>query len=160
MAGALREVEVQSVNGSVNVNGAKGRVHAEAVNGTVSLRDVGGEIEASTVNGSLTAIGDRFERAQLETVSGSVRFEGTLAAKASLDAESVSGSIELVLPSNVQADFAISTFSGSIENGFGEQPVRKSRWTPEKELNFSTGSGGASISISSISGTITLKKRP
>ena len=160
VAGGLREVEVQSVNGSVTVTGAKGRVHAEAVNGSVSLREIGGELEASTVNGTLLAVGDRFDRASLETVSGSMRFEGALGPKGSLDAESVSGSIELTLPGNVAADFAVSTFSGSIENAFGEQPVRKSRWTPQKELNFSTGSGGATISASSISGTITLKKRP
>jgi len=157
-SGAAKEVELQSVNGSVEVAKAAGRIRAESVNGGVTVREVSGEVEASTVNGELTVSGSTFERAHLEAVSGSVRFEGDLGKRAILEAETVSGSVELVLPASVSADFEVSTFSGDIENELGPAP-RKGRYSPEKELSFSTGSGGAKVVVQTLSGGIYLRKR-
>jgi DUF4097 and DUF4098 domain-containing protein YvlB len=158
-SGASKEVELQSVNGSVEVTKAGGRLRAESVNGAVTLREVSGEVEASTVNGELTVTGSTFERAHLEAVSGSITFEGDLGKHAILEAETVSGGVALVLPASVSADFDISTFSGDIENELGPTAPRKGRYSPEKELSFSTGSGGAKVSVQTLSGSIRLRKR-
>ncbi len=157
--GAAKEVELQSVNGSVEVAKAGGRIRAESVNGAVTVHEVSGEVEASTVNGELTVTGSTFERAHLESVSGSVRFEGDLGKRAILEAETVSGSVEIALPAGISADFEVSTFSGEIQNDLGPAAPRKGRYSPEKELNFSTGSGGAKISVQTLSGGIHLRKR-
>src|SRR5262245_8624874 len=159
--GASKEVELQSVNGSVEVTKAGGRIRAESVNGAVSLREVSGEVEASTVNGELTVTGSTFERAHLEAVSGSIRFEGDLGKRAILEAETVSGGVEIVLPGSVSADFEISTFSGGIDNELGPAaPPKGRRYSPEKELSFTTGSGGAKVVVQTLSGGISLRKRP
>jgi len=155
--GAAKEVELQSVNGAVEVTKAAGRIHAESVNGVVSVRDASGEVEASTVNGELTVSGS-FDRVRMETVSGSLRFEGELTKRATLEAETVSGSVDIVLPASISADFEVSTFSGSMENELGPAP-RKSKYSPEKELSFSTGTGGAKVNVQTLSGTIRLRKR-
>jgi DUF4097 and DUF4098 domain-containing protein YvlB len=160
MTGGSKEVDLQSVNGSVDVKSPATRVNAEAVNGSVTVRDASGEVDASTVNGTLTVVGGTFTRASLETVSGRIVFEGALARTASLQAESVSGSVELLLPASVSADFSISSFSGDIENELGPPPRKASRWTSEKELSFSTGSGGAKVSVETLSGSIRLLKKP
>jgi len=157
--GAAKQVEVQSVNGSVEVTKASGRIRAESVNGAVTLREVSGEVEASTVNGELTVTGSTFERAHLEAVSGSITFEGDLGKHAILEAETVSGSVELVLPASISADFDVSTFSGDVENDLGPAAPRKGRYSPEKELSFTTGTGGAKISVQTLSGGIRLRKR-
>jgi DUF4097 and DUF4098 domain-containing protein YvlB len=159
-SGAAKEVELQSVNGSVEVTKAGGRIRAESVNGAVTVREVSGEVEASTVNGELTVTGSTFERAHLEAVSGSIRFEGDLGKRAILEAETVSGSVELALPASVGADFEISTFSGDIENELGPAAPRKGRHSPEKELSFTAGSGGAKVTVQTLSGGIHLRKRP
>jgi DUF4097 and DUF4098 domain-containing protein YvlB len=156
--GSAREVDVQSVNGGVEVTKAAGRIHAESVNGIVSVREASGEVRASTVNGELTVSGS-FDRVHAETVSGSLRFEGELSKRATLQAETVSGSVDILLPAAISADFEVSTFSGSIENELGPAP-RKSKYSPEKELSFSTGSGGAKINVQTLSGSIRLRKRP
>jgi DUF4097 and DUF4098 domain-containing protein YvlB len=160
MTGGSKDVELQSVNGSVEVTSPATRVHAEAVNGSVTVRNASGEVTASTVNGTLTVIGGTFTRAQLETVSGQIMFEGSLGKSSTLNAESVSGSVELALPANVSADFSISSFSGDIQNELGPPPQKASRWTSEKELSFSTGSGGAKVTVETLSGNIRLRKRP
>jgi DUF4097 and DUF4098 domain-containing protein YvlB len=159
-SGAAREVSLQSVNGTVEVSKAAGRIHAEAVNGTVTVRDASGQIEASTVNGKLVVSGGSFDRVALESVAGGVHFEGALSKQASLSVETVSGPAELVLPAGIGADFSLSTFSGEIVNELGPQAVKKNRFTPQKELSFTAGAGGAQISVETLSGAITIKKRP
>jgi DUF4097 and DUF4098 domain-containing protein YvlB len=159
-SGAAKEVNLQSVNGAVEAAKAGGRVHVEAVNGTVTVRDATGQLEASTVSGKLVVVGGSFDRASLESVSGGVHFDGNLSKQASLSVETVSGVAELVLPAGIGADFTISTFSGEIVNELGPAAVKKNRFTPQKELSFSAGGGGAQISVETLSGSIQIRKRP
>jgi DUF4097 and DUF4098 domain-containing protein YvlB len=99
------------------------------------------------------------ERCRLETVSGDVRVDAELGKGASLQAESVSGGIELRLPGSVAADFVVSTFSGEIENELGPAPARHNRHSTETELEFQAGGGGARVELETLSGDITLRKR-
>jgi len=159
-SGAAKAVDLQSVNGTIDVTKASGRVKAEAVNGTVTVRDASGEIEASTVNGKLLVTGGSFDRAAFETVSGTVRFESALSARATMSVESVSGAVDLLLPAGFGAEFSISTFSGDITNELGPAAEKTSKWTPEKELSFTTGTGGARITVETLSGAVHIRKRP
>ena len=159
-SGSAKGVELQSVNGAIEVTKASGRIQAEAVNGTVTVRDASGELEASTVNGKLLVTGGSFERAALESVAGGVRFEAGLSARATLSVESVSGTVELFLPAAIGAEFSVSTFSGEITNELGPAAEKSSRWTPEKKLSFTTGSGGARVTVETLSGAVSIRKRP
>jgi DUF4097 and DUF4098 domain-containing protein YvlB len=157
--GGATEVEVETVNGGVEIDAPASRVRAESVNGRVVIRGASGDIEASTVNGRLEVSGGEFERVRLEIVNGRVVFEGGLSASALLEVESVSGDVELLLPAGVAADFQVTSFSGDIDNDFGPQAERTSRWTTEKELRFASGGGGASVEIHTLSGDVRLRKQ-
>jgi DUF4097 and DUF4098 domain-containing protein YvlB len=159
-AGAAKHVELQSVNGDVDVSKAGGRVKAESVNGSVVLHEAAGELEASTVNGKLQVQGGSFERAELESVSGALRFDATLTGRARLAIQTVSGPVELLLAPATGAEFTVSSFSGQITNELGPAATKSSRWTPQSELSFTTGSGGARITIETLSGAINIRKRP
>jgi len=159
IGGQAKEISAESVNGSVQISGASTHTRAETVNGSVVVRGASGELDASTVNGRLEVSGGSFDRAHLETVSGSLSFDGGLSSGATLEAETVSGSVTLVLPAGVAADFSVSTFSGGIDNALGPPAARVGEHTTEKELEFSTGGGGASVSVTTLSGGITLKKK-
>jgi DUF4097 and DUF4098 domain-containing protein YvlB len=159
VTGTAREVTLESVNGGVEVACACTRAHVESVNGPVSVKGARGEVEASTVNGALTVTGGSFERARLETVNGRILFEGELATHASLEVESVGGSVELRLPAGTDADFTLSTFSGSIRNAWGSEGTRTSKFTREQEQSFTAGSGGATVTIQTLSGDVVLTKR-
>jgi hypothetical protein len=158
VSGASKEVDAESVGGEVVISGPTKRVHAESVNGAVTVRGATGEVEANTVNGRLEVAGNAIERGHLETVSGNIRFEGDLLGHGELDVESVSGGVELVLSAKTSADFELSSFSGAIENELGPAARKASHYTTEKELEFSTGSGGARISVKTLSGEIALRK--
>lgn len=159
VAAAGGELELHAVNGPIDVSGSSSRVRAEAVNGAVTLKGVDGDLEASAVNGRLTVEGGRFKRAELETVSGDLRVQCELASDARLQLQSVSGKVALSLPANTSAKFSVTTFSGEIENELGPAAQKASRFTPQKELTFTSGSGSASVEIQTLSGAIAIRKR-
>ena len=160
LTGGAKDVDLQAVNGGVEVAKAQGRIKAESVNGPVTVRDSSGELEASTVNGPLVVTGGTWEQVRIETVSGSLRFEGALTKRSTLSAETVSGSAEFSFPPDLGADFQVSTFSGDVVNDLGPAPTKQSRYSPEKELTFSAAGGGAKITVQTLSGDIRLRKRP
>ncbi|HVO13125.1 MAG TPA: DUF4097 family beta strand repeat-containing protein [Vicinamibacteria bacterium] len=159
-AGGSKDVQLQSVNGAVESSRAAGRVHVEAVNGPVTVRDASGELEASTVNGKLVVSGGSFTRAHLEAVGGGIRFESAVAPKGSLGVETVSGPVDLFFPAGADADFTVTTFSGSVTNELGPAAQKKDEFSPEKELVFTTGKGGTRVSVETLSGAISIHKKP
>lgn len=170
IAGKAYEVEAESVSGAISITGPAKRVRAGSTNASVTIRGTSGAIEAETTNGSLEVSGGDFQEARLETVNGAIRFDGGLIVGASLDVESVNGSIELRLPANVGADFTISSYGGAIDSDFevklGPGPIRSPRRgrerhhdEHEREMQFSTGGGGAKIAITTLNGRIALRKR-
>ncbi|MCI0572385.1 MAG: DUF4097 domain-containing protein [Myxococcaceae bacterium] len=156
--GPADEVEVETVNGQVSVTGPARAVRAGSVNGQVTVRDAGEDVEASTVNGRLSVTAGKVRRAQLETVSGALHFEGELAPQGRLDAESVSGAVELVFSGTLDARFDVSSFSGEVDNQLGPAARRTSRYTSRREVSFSVGAGTAAVSVSTLSGEVILRK--
>jgi DUF4097 and DUF4098 domain-containing protein YvlB len=159
ITGAAEQVSAESVNGGVTVRGRSARIHAESVNGPVSVSEPGPDLQAGNVNGPLTITGSRgLTRAKLENVNGSIHFEGELAARGALDAETVGGRVELVL-STQAADIEVSTFNGTIVNNMSAATPRK---LPEedgemgRELVFSVGGGGARVTVRTLNGRIVL----
>lgn len=157
--GAAREVSLQSVMGTVEVNGSRGRIHAETVNGSVTVRSSSGHLEASTVNGRLMVSDGPFDEAALESVAGPVIFEADLAPRARLDIETVSGSVEVFVSPGIDADFEVSSFSGTIDDELGIGTVEQESFLPAKELNFTAGAGGTRIGIETLSGSVHIRKR-
>lgn len=159
VSGDAAQVEARSVSGEVRVRAVRAPVRAKSVSGDVVIDGVEGTVEGSSVSGTIQVKGTAISRADLSTTSGSIRMEGGLAPGARVEAKSVSGDITLALPGDTVADFEVTTFSGGIRNGFGPEAKRVSQYTSEKELTFSTGSGGSRIVLKSFSGNVSLQKR-
>lgn len=153
------ELELHTVNGPIDVSGSSPRASVAAVNGAVTLKGVSGEVEASSVNGKLTVAGGSFKRGEFQTVAGPLHVQCDLAPGARLEAHSVSGSVELLLPASVSAAFSVTSFSGDIDNELGPPAEKSSKWTSQKSLAFTAGSGSASVEVQTLSGHIALRKR-
>ena len=159
VSGSPTKVEAESVSGSIRLQGVDTSVVAESVSGSIRLDGVSNRVEASTVSGSIDVRAGEIERGEFETVSGTVEITCTLGRGARLDAGSHSGNVTLELPSNVSASFEASTFSGRIENDFGPQPRRESKWVPSKTLEFTNGSGDAEVTLETFSGSVRIRRR-
>ncbi len=149
-------IDAASVSGDVIVEMAADQVELASVSGDILVREARGEMEAATVSGDITVENGLLMGGEFETVSGNIVLEVAL-DRGHLELESMSGDLTLVVPQSTIADFEIETFSGSIDNRLtGDQSIRTSKHTPGSELEFSTGSGGPKVSISSFSGSVTI----
>ena len=127
----------RNVNGDVGVTSLASDVQAWTVNGDVDI-STSGIAEANTVNGSITASIGRSDW------SGSLEFE------------TVNGSIELEFTGPLNTEVHASTVNGGISTDF---PLTiQGRFGP-KRLNGTVGSGGRTLSISTVNGEIELRKR-
>ena len=156
VAGGSSHVDAESVSGDVTVRGVVGAVAAESVSGRIELLEVAGELEASTVSGGIRVEAGAVTDVEIETVAGNVYFQGSPGG-GSLEIESHSGNVEALLPAALGARFELESFSGRIENAFGPPARRSDRHEPGTSAEFTTGAGGAEVSIETFSGNITLK---
>lgn len=152
------QLDIRTISGDAVVNGTggKGRIDVQSVSGGVTVRGVDGEVEAQSVSGNVELDLGTVTRLSLETVSGNLKASLTLASDARLDAESVNGNIDVRFAKPVNGEFEFETFSGNIENCFGPKAERKSKYAPGTELRFTQGSGGARVSVDTLSGTISI----
>ena len=131
------KVLASTVNGAVDVRGARSEVVANTVNGRVDAETSGGPVEARTVNGSLhVRMGAVEEGGDLEfaTVNGSITVEG---------------------PRTLDADVEMSTVNGSVQSDY---PLTVSgRFTP-RNLRGTIGRGGRRITLKTVNGSIELRR--
>ncbi len=152
-------VEAESISGQVRVETRAGKVDVECISGRVHARGGEAAVEASTVSGDIELVFDKFLELGVETVSGEVEVKGGLHGKGDFSLDSVSGSITLLLPGDVSAEFEVTTFSGGIDNDFGQKARKTSRYAPGKELEFSVGGGDAEVEINTFSGDVRIVKK-
>lgn len=126
-------------------------LEARTVNGGIEARGIADDVEARTVNGGIAVEGDGPVSA--ETVNGSI--EARLGSEISRDLrfKTVNGGIRLVLPSGTDADIDIRTVNGSIDTEF---PLTiRGRWGP-KSASGEIGAGGPPIELRTVNGSIAL----
>jgi hypothetical protein len=101
-------VDVETVMGSIVVDGVEGELEIESVNGTVMLTNVGGSVVAHTVNGKLTATITR------------------PAAQKAMAFTSMNGSVDVTLPAAVKANLKLRSDQGDVYTDFDLQLRRGS----------------------------------
>ncbi|MCO6512322.1 MAG: DUF4097 family beta strand repeat protein [Aridibacter famidurans] len=130
---------ITTVNGDVSIEGSDGSTKASTVNGTVRAANLGGAAKLTTVNGTVEADFDQL-------LQGS-----------DIKMTTVNGQVILTLPSDANATIKANSLSGSIENEFG-LPVRKGEFIG-RDMHGMLGSGDVQIKMSSVSGTLSVKRR-
>ncbi len=129
---------IASVSGDVKVTGITGRLHASSVSGEVHIKDVSGSVSASSVSGDVGV-----EIARLDGADD-MKFS------------SVSGSVSVMLPSSLEADVDMSSFSGSIKTDFAVE-VRTERYGSRSSARGTLGAGSRRLKMTSISGDVSLR---
>ena len=159
ISGNPESVDVETVSGNVEIDAEEAEVSVESVSGNVKVRGVARRLDVETVSGRVDVTGEGLTEADIENVSGNIVVEASLANGGDLDVSSHSGNVEIHLPKSTSARFEVSTFSGRIDNELGPPARKVSRYTSQKELEFSLGSGDARVKIESFSASVRLIAR-
>jgi len=144
------DVQIETVSGDIELLGNNQEMLTEtsSVSGDIEASGLKGEVEAESVSGDLTLMDGSFDRVQADTVNGDVDIEA--------EVETINGDVDIVFQGSVSARFDIETFNGEINNCFGPEPERTSRYTPGRELSFTQGGGGGRVEIETLNGSITM----
>lgn len=132
------DVSLDTSNGSVSVQGVKGRIDAESSNGSLRLTDVGGQVEATTSNGSVhvSLSGTKWDGEGLRVVTsnGSARVDLPEGYNARLIAGTSNGRMTLDVPVMVQGNIS-------------------------KRIDATIGSGGPTIEVRTSNGSLRVGRR-
>ncbi|MEI6667120.1 MAG: DUF4097 family beta strand repeat-containing protein [Acidobacteriota bacterium] len=114
------KINVQNVNGAIDVTGVAATVRVETTNGGVKARGLGSSIDASTTNGGIdiqmTGLGG--EGVRLDTTNGGIDLRLPADAKATLSARCVNGGISVTdLPFEKDAESNRRKVDGKINGG-------------------------------------------
>lgn len=155
VAGTRAGMQIQSVNGAIVVRGGGGTIDLGSVQGSITLSEARGDIHAESVNGRIQLSGIDSGRVTAETVNGSVSYEGSIQNDGWYRFSTHNGTIDLTIPAGAGATFTASTFNGTLETGF---PVTLREAKEGKEFSFTLGSGGARIELESFNGTMRIRR--
>lgn len=126
-------VVLESVNGSLSVEGVAGTVEAETVNGSFAGRQLGGRVQIESVNGG----------AEAQMISMNPEFE----------AETINGSITLTIPEAAGCRYRFETVNGRIN--FIPEKIEVHGVGP-KDVKGTLGNGLGFIHVEVINGSISV----
>jgi hypothetical protein len=126
------------------------------VNGDVDASGLTAEAEIRTVNGSITV--ETTSWASASTVNGSVRARlGRADWSGETEFSTVNGGITVDLPTDASMEVDASTVNGSMSTDF---PLTvRGKWGP-KRMHGTIGQGGRSLSLSTVNGSMSLRRAP
>lgn len=156
---------VEAVNGEVIIDGAEGEIEVTAMTHQVRIFNASGDITAESVAGALTMENITSSYVEAGTVAGSLYFEGAIQDRGTYFFGAHAGTVELVLPSNINAEIDALTLVGDIDvdlPGAPEVVVEEDTgWVglDEKEFAYTMGNGSAQIEVETFSGTIIIRNR-
>ena len=155
------EAEVKTVSGSISLrgNGQQTQLDLTTVSGDAVVTRIGGEIAVSTVSGTLELSLEKLTRAKLRTTSGDLTMSARLEPNGRVDAETISGQLTLNFKGSVDAQIEAESFSGDIESCTGPKAKSTQEFGPGSELRYTAGKGTGRITLSSLSGEISICAR-
>lgn len=166
-------VEVRTISGDVVIRGAAGRIQARSVEGELVVEDSRGEIRLHSLaddirvartTGSLqveTTDGDlhllELDAAVLQgrTMDGDIEFSGRIREGGRYSLTTHDGDISVAVAGELGARVSVSTFDGSFESDF---PVVTERYQGGRELRFTVGGGDAELVLRAFDGDIRLRR--
>ncbi len=152
------QLNLETMDGNIDVTAGGTWIRGKTASGSITIRGDGEDVGATTVSGDITVLGAGMRRARLETVTGKLGFSGWLTSDGALTAESHSGIIDILLPSDIKAEFDLSSYHGAIQNEF--RSFQPQSGSTGGEQSFSNGQGGgARISIRTFKGPVILRKK-
>lgn len=159
--GAGGPVSVTTAAGAVRVHRVQGNVRVVSISGLIEIKCVQGRVEVANTQGPIDLVNIKGE-VKAEATNSSVRFMGSLNDEGNYDLKSMSGRVEMILPTNTNGfNATLSSYQGVIESDFKlktNQPVIEG---PQgRRLIGRFGSGRSQISLDSFDGLVRLTRMP
>lgn len=157
VSGLTAGASVKGVTGDITLDGVTGDITANTVSGELQARDIDGTVRFASVSGALTLADSAIGSLTAESVSGDITADVTLDSDGGVQVSTLSGDVALRLPADADAAVRLSSMSGRIRSDFDSLQPRKVPGT--RALSGNVGAGTGQVSVSTVSGAITLLRR-
>jgi hypothetical protein len=153
VTGVPRELTVETMDGDIVLDGAIVWLRARSAGGDITVRGGAEDLVAASVSGAVTITGGPVRAARLETMTGNIVFEASIARGAVLDLGTHSGAVRVLLPKGSTPTVEATTVAAPIDNNL--TPQRAAIRGDGRELALSLG-GDARLTVRSFKGAVTL----
>ena len=150
------DVDIDTGDGSITLEGAKGDIRLRSGDGHIDAMNLDGKVDATSGDGHIKLDG-RLDALNVKTGDGSINAR-VLAGSKMMSTWSIrtgDGSVDLVLPGDLQANIDASTSDGHISLGI---PVTVEGTFSTSQIHGKMNGGGQSLQIHTSDGSIRLSK--
>jgi hypothetical protein len=156
VSGTDAKTSVRSLAGNITLDGVTGKVVADTVSGDVNAQGMGGRIDFKSASGDLTLADATVEHLTAKTLSGRITADLAQACGA-LRISTVSGPVIVRLPRDASTRVQLRSTVGRVRSDFpgldgGERAGANA-------LAGTLGSGSGRLSVTTMSGQVTLLER-
>jgi hypothetical protein len=157
VSGITARTSVKSVSGAITLDGLNGKVDARTIGADVEAQDINGQVTFNSVSGDLTLAGGSLDRLDAKTVTGRVTADVHLGKPGDVRVATVSSDVALRLPAAPDARVSLRSTSGRLLTEF--DGLRRSHSPGSHSLSGTLGAGTGHISVTTLSGRVTLLSR-
>jgi outer membrane protein insertion porin family len=147
-------LELKSIDGSINVMGNRGSERITTVDGNIDIRDMIGSVSAKTIDGNISAVVRLDSESSFFTTDGSIDIYIEDEFSVPISARTISGSINVVIPEGYSADLDASVLSGQVVSYI---PIDGS--VEDRSIKGGIFGGGPKLKLRSTDGTISIRTR-
>lgn len=158
VCGLSSGASVKGVSGEITLDGVAGEVQADTVSGALEGRDVDGAIRFKSVSGDLTLADGSLTLLEADSINGQVAADVSLAAAGAMRISTISGDVTVRLPDDSDTRVRLHSTSGNVRSEFDSLRPATPYWSHTVSGNVGGGSGN--VSVNSVSGAVTLLRRP
>jgi DUF4097 and DUF4098 domain-containing protein YvlB len=143
------DVRVSTASGSVSISDVKGDVRVNALAGVIRVAKPGGRVEADTMSGAVEIQGAA-NNVKAHAASGRVSIQGNPGADSYWELKTVSGGVQLNVPTTANFHLSAEAVSGEIRTDIPIVIEEQGKHSLRAHL----GSGGGRVEVHTVSGEI------
>ncbi len=144
--------KLKTISGDMEISNLTGSLKLNTVSGDINGTHLAGVLDLGTVSGRVKLMQSDFPSADGSTVSGDLILQTAVSA-GPYAFSSVSGSVRLLVPTDTHCNAELNSVSGSIRSSL---PATSSSIGHGLKIT-QVGSGGTSIRLKSVSGSLVLE---
>lgn len=133
------DLDLETVNGGIDVSGVTGTITFDTRNGGVHLADLAGDVRGSTMNGGVR-----------------VELSGTEWQGAGLDVQTTNGGVHVDVPSDYNARLETGTVNGGLQVDF---PITVQGRLDRRRLTVTLGRGGTLVRAVTTNGGVVIRRK-
>jgi len=149
---------VKGVSGEITLDGVAGHVQADTVSGALDGRDIDGTVCFKSVSGGLTLADGALTLLEADSINGQIAADVSLDASGRMRISTISGDVTVRLPADSDARVRLHSTSGNVRSEF--DALRTSMSPGSHTVSGNVGGGSGNVSVNSVSGAVTLLRRP